>query len=234
MSLSSFPTPSKTLQAKTALTLALLLWSAAAAAQTATLVVHNNTGATVTVFTQNQFDDSVQSGLVTIGPESRAELTVPMGKSLAFFEAIHMVDTPDHVRAHNFSHSGRHELEVFATDFGFSAMFDPPSADTGAATAARPTEAAAAPTPTGPEPSLEELGAIELLGVRDVVFEPERCQGGETRAPTYYLVDFVSSCPEGFITRGRVPPGGEEARWCAYCGAGYRSQLDRFSCCVPE
>lgn len=224
MSISSFPVPSKTLLAKAALTLALLLWSAAAAAQTATLVVHNNTGATVTVFTQNQFDDGVRSELVTIGPESRAELTVPMGKSLAFFEAIHMVDTPDHVRAHNFSHSGRHELEVFAADFGFSAMFDAPSADTGVS----------APTPTGPEPSLEELGAIELLGVREVVFEAERCQGGETRAPTYYLVDFVSSCPEGFITRGRVPPGGDDARWCAYCGAGYRSQLDRFSCCVPE
>lgn len=200
--------------------LAALSLSAGAHAQEATLVVHNNTNATLEVFTQNAFSSGTQSETVVLQPNSRGQLRVPMGQSVILAEAIHMQATPDATWTYNFNHSGMHELEIFPADFQLSAMFDRPSAT--------PQAASAGP----PEPTPEERRLIEALGIREEPPRESTCRAPRVN-PTYFLVDYVSSCPEGYITRGRVPPGGTDARWCAYCGAGYHSQLDRGRCCVP-
>lgn len=191
-----------------------------ASAQSATLVVHNNTGATLVVFSQNQFDSAIQSSALRLAPETRGELVVPMGQSIIHAEAIHMNGTPDHARPHNFHHSGRHEIEIFASDFGFSDMFDRPSAE------------AAEAEPELPQPRGATLQAIEALGVLREPSHEGVCRGN-TVQPLYFLVSYVAQCPEGYITGGRYPAGSDEARWCAYCGGAYESRLNRSRCCVP-
>lgn len=196
----------------------LLAITGIAQAQQATLIIHNNTDATLSVFTQNAHSSSIQSQPVVVPPLSRGQATVPMGQSVILAEAINMTGTPDANWSYNFHHSGAHELEIFASNFGMSVMFDAPSSGS-----------AASP----PQPSDAEWAALQSLGVLE---EPTRgaiCEGDRVD-PTYYLVNFVNNCPTGYITRGRHPPGSSQARWCAYCGAGYASRLDRTGCCVPN
>lgn len=58
--------------------LAILAFSTGAHAQQATLVVHNNTSATLTVWAVNIYDGTVKSGEYEVAPESIGELRVPM------------------------------------------------------------------------------------------------------------------------------------------------------------
>ncbi|MGI3186608.1 hypothetical protein [Nioella aestuarii] len=202
----------------------LLATATIAYGQEATLIVHNNTGATLTIVTQNSHSSGTESQPIVVPPESTGQGRVPMGQSVILAEAIYMNGSPDAAWNYNFHTSGSHELEIFASNFGFSVMFDPPGSGAGAAQA---TEL----EPRTPTPS--ELAAIRALGLLEEPTRGNDCRDG-TVDPSYYLVQFVNNCPAGYITRGRHPPGSSEARWCAYCGAGYESRLDRAGCCVPS
>jgi hypothetical protein len=98
--------------------------------QQATLVIHNNTDATLSVFTQNAYSSSIQSQPVIVAPTSRGQVSVPMGQSVILADAIHMTGTPNASWSYNFHHSGAHELEIFASNFGMSVMFDRPGSTT--------------------------------------------------------------------------------------------------------
>jgi hypothetical protein len=104
----------------------LLAITGIAHGQQATLIIHNNTDATLSVFTQNAHSSSIQSQPVVVPPLSRGQATVPMGQSVILAEAINMTGTPDANWSYNFHHSGAHELEIFASNFGMSVMFDQP------------------------------------------------------------------------------------------------------------
>jgi len=103
------------------------------AAQTATLEVHNNTRATLSVHTRNIFSNKILSGVLDVPPESAKRLDVPMGKSQVVFIAGKTRRKLAHQREHNFYHSGVHEIEVFSEDFGVAAMFDSPDFDSSTA-----------------------------------------------------------------------------------------------------
>lgn len=50
--------------------------------------------------------------------------------------------------------------------------------------------------------------------------------------PAWYRQDSHANCPKGYITRGKDREKG--GRWCAYCGPGFESRLNRALCCQPE
>jgi len=200
------------------------IFAGPAAAQTATLIIHNNTGATLTVFTQNAFSTGIESAEAVAAPESVVTLKVPMGQSNVWAVARGMADAPSHVRTFNFSHSGRHEIEIFASDFGLTAMFDAPGAET-----AGPQEAVGTDgRPVAGEGALARLGAMGTwrgIGRTRVCPEP-------ASAPFWYELHGLGSCPEGFVPGIPHPDG--DARYCGFCGAAYGGELDANYCCQPS
>lgn len=198
-------------------------------ARAQTIEVHNNTGATllVTVYNRglgaNQSDEPLLYS-ISVPPESIGQMKVPQGDDRVVFETYRMRENHVHIVDMAFGAGQLREVEIFPSDFGLSAMFDKPDADP--AMTSRPLV-------NVPMPSQEELRALDGYNVQRQQLSEANCSA-ETPAPVYFLIDFVSNCPSGFITRGREPPGGTDGRWCAFCGEGYRSQLSRFNCCVPR
>lgn len=201
----------------------------AAWAQPVTLVVNNNTGATITVFAQNQDGTGMQSVPVVIAPETVGTARVWPGRSVFWAVASRMNPERTTTATMIFNTGITYEIDLFASDFGLRAMFDDPNA--GRAEGADPQEDDSWEDVVS-GPSMADLRLIEALGVQRWEPGSTSCDA-ETPAPIWYLVNFVNNCPTGYITGGRHPPGGTEGRWCAYCGDSYNARLSRFRCCVP-
>ena len=65
-----------------------------------------------------------------------------------------------------------------------------------------------------------------------------RSCSGNTKPPYWVSIlaagSLPNNCPPPWITGGKNRNTNPVSRYCAYCGPGYQSRLNRFRCCVPK
>ena len=97
----------------------------------ATLVINNNTGATLRISVWSPNFEPLNDGeedilAILVAPKSIGEIRVPHQQIRVVAEASRMRDFPTNAFDLNVGGSGRYEAEIFAGNFGLSAMFDRP------------------------------------------------------------------------------------------------------------
>ena len=95
-------------------------------------------------------------------------------------------------------------------------------------------EAGRDPGTSGPSANIPGFGAdIRLMSESG---EARSCKGN-TKPPYWVSIlaggALPNNCPPPWITGGKNRNTNPVSRYCAYCGPGYKSRLDRFRCCVP-
>ncbi len=108
----------------------IVLMPSRADAQATVVEVHNNTNATLTVYTENVATGIVGGETVDVAPLSIGLVPVPSaGQTRLTFVARLMQSPLIHERSLVVNTGERYAEEVFATDFNVAAMFDDPSFD---------------------------------------------------------------------------------------------------------
>lgn len=140
----------------------------AASAQRATLVVHNNTDATllITILREEGVHGSVSFGSVSVPPLQKADLynKLPMGQLDFEISAPHVRPAPAPITKRLWvSGQSAYALSVYPRDFGLTHMFD--------AGSSRPADTAASPVgvwiwPSGDPIEFHPNGVVTIRGNR--------------------------------------------------------------------
>ena len=103
----------------------------AALAQAAWIEVHNETNATISVYTENLATTITGHDVIEIPPISVGLVPIPnAGRTLITYVAQRMQTPLVHEEVLIANTGGRYSTEIFAASFGVTAMFDVPAFDT--------------------------------------------------------------------------------------------------------